>query len=46
MGLTEAFYPQVQSKQLVVKPDWVWACSDAGKLLPTALYQFVIDSVI
>lgn len=32
---------KVQSKQLVVKPDWVWACNDAGTLLPTAPYQFV-----
>jgi hypothetical protein len=41
MGLNETFCPQVQSKQPVVKPDWVWACNDAGALLPTASYQFV-----
>ncbi|XP_021938162.1 DNA repair protein XRCC1-like isoform X2 [Zootermopsis nevadensis] len=32
---------KVQSKQPVVKPDWVWECNDTGMVLPTKPYEFV-----
>lgn len=30
---------KMKTKHLVVKPEWIWECNDAGRLLPTKMFE-------